>query len=155
MSAQPSAGAVSLRPMCRGDLGAVMSVELSAYPYPWTLGIFEDCLRIGYCCWVAECDEGIVGYTVMSVAAGEAHLLNLCVAPHRQRGGLGRRMLEHVIVLAREHAAQTMFLEVRPSNDAALNLYRQAGFVEVGTRRGYYPAARGNREDALVLARTL
>lgn len=155
MSAQPSVGAVSLRPMRASDLEAVMRVELSAYPYPWTIGIFEDCLRIGYCCWVAESDEGIVGYAVMSVAAGEAHLLNLCVAPHRQRAGLGRRLLGHVLMLAREHAAETLFLEVRPSNEAALHLYREAGFVEVGTRRSYYPAARGSREDAMVLARVL
>lgn len=154
MSALPS-GAVSLRPMRVADLDAVMAVELSAYPYPWTLGIFEDCLRIGYCCWVAESDEGVIGYAVMSAAAGEAHLLNLCIAPTRQRAGLGRRLLEHMLGLAREHRADTMFLEVRPSNDAALRLYRDAGFVEVGTRRAYYPAARGSREDALVLARTL
>ena len=154
MSAQP-ADAVSLRPMRAADLSAVMAVELSAYPYPWTLGIFEDCLRIGYCCWVAESDDGVIGYAVMSVAAGEAHLLNLCIAPSRQHCGLGRRLLEHMLGLAREHAAETVFLEVRPSNDSALHLYRRADFVEVGTRRAYYPAARGTREDALVLARTL
>ena len=154
MSAQPSS-AVMLRPMRIADLKGVMAVELSAYPYPWTLGIFEDCLRIGYCCWVAESDDGIIGYAVMSVAAGEAHLLNLCISPSRQRNGIGRRMLGHMLDLAREHGAETVFLEVRPSNEGAVRLYRQADFVEVGTRRGYYPAARGMREDALVLARTL
>ena len=152
MSAQREPGAVALRPMRSADLDAVLAVELAAYPFPWTLGIFRDCLRIGYCCWIAEDDDGICGYAVMSVAAREAHLLNLCVAPDRQRQGLGRQLLDHVLGLARGHQAETLFLEVRPSNRAALHLYRVAGFVEVGVRRGYYPASRGTREDALVLA---
>lgn len=152
MSAQREPSPVQLRPMRADDVDAVMVVERAAYPYPWTTGIFRDCLRIGYCCWVAEAEEGIAGYAVMSVGAGEAHLLNLCVAPARQRTGLGRTMLDHVLELARSHGAKTVFLEVRPSNTAALHLYRVAGFVEVGLRNGYYPAERGLREDAIVLA---
>ncbi len=152
MSAQREPDPVQLRPMHAEDVNAVMKVECAAYPFPWTAGIFRDCLRIGYCCWVAEADDGIAGYAVMSVGAGEAHLLNLCVAPARQRTGLGRRMLDHVLDLARNHRAKTVFLEVRPSNPAALHLYRVAGFVEVGLRNAYYPAARGQREDAIVLA---
>ncbi len=152
MSAQREPDPVQLRPMRADDVDAVMVVERAAYPHPWTAGIFRDCLRIGYCCWVAEDDEGIVGYAVMSIGAGEAHLLNLCVLPTRQRAGLGRRMLDHVLELARSHRAKAVFLEVRPSNPAALHLYRVAGFVEVGMRNGYYPASRGQREDAIVLA---
>lgn len=152
MSAQREPGLAQLRPMHADDVDAVMAVERTAYPYPWTTGIFQDCLRIGYCCWVAEADEGIVGYAVMSIGAGEAHLLNLCVAPVRQRTGLGRQMLDSMLELARSHRAKTMFLEVRPSNAAALHLYRVSGFVEVGLRNGYYPASRGQREDAVVLA---
>ncbi len=134
------------------DLDAVLSIERCAYPYPWTEVIFRDCLRVGYSCWIAECSEGVVAYTVLSIAAGEAHLLNLCVDPSRQREGIGRRLLRHVLRLAREHGANTLFLEVRPSNDAAVSLYRDAGFVEVGTRRDYYPARGLKREDAMVLA---
>ncbi|MEX0900373.1 MAG: ribosomal protein S18-alanine N-acetyltransferase [Gammaproteobacteria bacterium] len=152
MSAQREPAPVQLRPMRTSDIDAVMEVERAAYPYPWTAGIFRDCLRIGYCCWIAEADDGVAGYVVMSVGAGEAHLLNLCVAPARQRTGLGRMMLDHVFELARSHRAKALFLEVRPSNDAALHLYRVAGFVEVGLRNNYYPAARGQREDAIVLA---
>ncbi|HSG91195.1 MAG TPA: ribosomal protein S18-alanine N-acetyltransferase [Pseudomonadales bacterium] len=134
------------------DLDAVLSIEHRAYPYPWTEVIFRDCLRVGYSCWVAECSAGVIAYTVLSIAAGEAHLLNLCVDPSRQREGIGRRLLRHALRLAREHGADTLFLEVRPSNDAAVNLYRDAGFVEIGTRRDYYPARGLKREDALVLA---
>jgi [ribosomal protein S18]-alanine N-acetyltransferase len=155
MSAHADLHAVSLRPMREADLGAVMKVELAAYPFPWTDGIFRDCLRVGYCCWVVEDPTGIVGYAVLAAGPGEAHLLNLCVAPWRQGAGLGRRLLDHMVALAREHRADSMFLEVRPSNVHALALYRDAGFVEVGHRRDYYPAGAGRREDAVVLAKNL
>lgn len=137
------------------DVAAVMAIERTAYPFPWTDGIFHDCLRVGYCCWVAEDAAGIAGYAVLAGGPGEAHLLNLCVEPSRQGAGLGRRLLAHMVQVAREHRADTIFLEVRPSNEHALALYRDTGFVEVGVRRDYYPAGRGRREDAIVLARTL
>lgn len=155
MAARPDPFAVQLRPMGAADIDAVMAVELSVYPYPWTEGIFRDCLRVGYCCWIADSAAGIAGYFVLSVATGDAHLLNLCVAPDSQRSGLGRRMLRHALRLAREHGGDTVFLEVRPSNEPAIALYRNSGFVEVGMRRGYYPAPKGEREDALVLALVL
>ncbi|MFN2301179.1 MAG: ribosomal protein S18-alanine N-acetyltransferase [Gammaproteobacteria bacterium] len=155
MSAQREPLPPRLRPMRIADVDAVMAVEKAAYPFPWTVGIFSDCLRIGYCCWIAEDAEGVAGYAVMAAGPGEAHLLNLCVSPDRQRGGLGRLLLAHMLELAREHRADTMFLEVRPSNLAALALYRDSGFVEVGMRTAYYPAGRGKREDAIVLAKTL
>ncbi len=155
MAARPDPFAVQLRPMGASDIAAVMAVELAVYPYPWTEGIFRDCLRVGYCCWVADSADGIAGYFVLSVAGGEAHLLNLCVAPTSQGTGLGRRLLRHALRLAREHGTDTIFLEVRPSNAAAIALYRDSGFVEVGLRRGYYPASKGEREDALVLALVL
>lgn len=152
MSARPDPYAIGLRPMSGADLDSVLSIERCAYPYPWTEVIFRDCLRVGYSCWVAECNAGVVAYTVLSIAAGEAHLLNLCVDPSRQREGIGRRLLRHALRLAREHGADTLFLEVRPSNEAAVSLYRDAGFVEVGTRHDYYPARGFKREDAMVLA---
>jgi ribosomal-protein-alanine N-acetyltransferase len=132
------------------DLEGVLEVERGAYPFPWTRGIFEDCLRVGYSCWVTAQASTIVGYGVMSVAVGESHILNLCVRPELQRQGHGRRLLVHLLELSRRHNAEMAFLEVRPSNRAALALYRHVGFSEVGVRRGYYPAARG-REDALIL----
>jgi ribosomal-protein-alanine N-acetyltransferase len=142
------------RPMKELDLKEVMGIEQRAYRYPWTDGIMRDCLRVGYCCWVFERDSMIEAYGVMSVAAGEAHILNLCVRPESQRQGLGTRMLNQLIEVARRHGADTLLLEVRPSNRPALSLYRKAGFHEVGERKHYYPADRG-RENALILARSL
>ena len=142
------------RPMKEVDLREVMGIEQRAYPYPWTVGIMRGCLRIGYCCWVFESDSNIEAYGVMSVAAGEAHILNLCVRPESQRRGLGTKMLNQLIEVARRHGADTLLLEVRPSNRPALSLYRKTGFHEVGERKHYYPADRG-RENALILARSL
>jgi len=145
---------VKLRPMEPDDVDAVMEVELSAYPYPWTAGIFRDCLQVGYCCWVAEQGELLVGYGVMSVAAGESHILNLCVSPPCQGRGVGRRLLGHLLRLAKVHGADLALLEVRPSNLSAISLYESEGFNQFGVRRNYYPADRG-REDALMMAKSL
>ncbi|HFD81329.1 MAG TPA: ribosomal-protein-alanine N-acetyltransferase [Gammaproteobacteria bacterium] len=136
------------------DLDAVMEIERRAYEYPWTPGIFRDCLRVGYCCWCCEGGEGIQGYGVMSVAAGESHILNLTVDPGLQRRGIGSRLMRHFMQLARRHGADTVMLEVRPSNRAAIALYQKLGFNEMGVRRNYYPAAEG-REDALLLGKNL
>ncbi len=143
-----------LRPMTEEDVESMLAIERRAYPYPWTEGIFRDCLRVGYCCWVCEQDGQLAGYAVMSVGAGESHILNLCVAPPLQGQGLGRFMLCHLLELARTHGADTVLLEVRPSNHAALKLYGDMGFNEVGVRKAYYPAAKG-KEDAVILARSL
>lgn len=142
-----------MRPMCEDDISAVMRVETAAYPYPWTEGIFRDCLRVGYCCWVLEEPNDIVGYGVMSIAAGECHILNLCVHPQARGRGLGRRILRRLFAVARLHKVDTAFLEVRASNLSALTLYSLEGFCEVGLRRGYYPMAQG-REDAVIMARS-
>ena len=142
------------RPMTEGDLAHIMEIERRAYPYPWTQGILRDCIRVGYTCWLYEVDAVIQAYGVMSVAAGEAHVLNLCVRPESQRQGLGAKMLKQLIVLARRHGADTLLLEVRPSNLPAVNLYQTLGFNEVGARKNYYPAEQG-REDALIFALAL
>lgn len=154
MSAVLKEPAARLRPMREADLAAVVAVEREAYEFPWSQGIFGDCLRVGYCCWVAELEEALGGYAIMSVGAGESHILNLCVRPRVQGRGLGRLLLGHMLALARKHHAGIAFLEVRPSNHSAIRLYRGAGFNLVGTRRGYYPARHG-REDALILSRSL
>lgn len=140
-----------LRRITAVDIDAVMVVELSAYPFPWTAGIFADCLRAGHECWLLESRKGVVGYFVMSCAAGEGHLLNLCVAPMHQGHGQGRRLLKQVLALARGHCLQRLFLEVRPSNPQAIALYVSEGFNEIGKRPHYYPAAKG-REDGIVMA---
>jgi ribosomal-protein-alanine N-acetyltransferase len=143
---------LQLRPMQAYDLRQVMAIESEVYDFPWTYGIFQDCLRVGYCCWLAEVDQRVVGYGVMSVVIDESHILNLSVHPDWQRHGLGRKLIQRLLKVARQHGAETSFLEVRKSNQAALALYAGLGFVEIGRRRDYYPAIEGGREDALVMS---
>jgi ribosomal-protein-alanine N-acetyltransferase len=143
--------AVQFRPMRQVDVPQVAAMEERAYAFPWTAGIFRDCLGAGYACWVAESPDGLMGYGVLSVGADEAHLLNLCVDPVWQGHGLGRRLLRRMIDLARWHMADRVFLEVRPSNPNAIALYASEGFMKIGQRPRYYPAKDG-REDAIVMA---
>ena len=154
MSAVLAGHGSKLRPMIVSDLDAIMEIEERAYAFPWSKGIFRDCLRVGYCCWCYEIDDEIHGYGVMSVAAGESHILNLTVRPESQRQGIGRKLMKHFLQLACRHNADTVMLEVRPSNVAAVRLYEKMGFNEIGVRRNYYPAGEG-REDALLLALSL
>ena len=133
------------------DINAVMDVELQSYPFPWTAGIFRDCLLAGHECWLLEGRFGIIGYFVLSCAGGEGHLLNLCVAPGHQGRGQGRRLLKQVFEVARWHQLQRIYLEVRPSNPHAIALYDSEGFNEIGRRPNYYPAVKG-REDGIVMA---
>jgi [ribosomal protein S18]-alanine N-acetyltransferase len=140
--------------MTAADLGAVLRIEQAVYPYPWTGGNFTDSLAAGYHCWIVECAGEVVGYTVVMIAAGEGHLLNLSVAADWQRRGIGRGLLAFVTKLARDYGAARLLLEVRPTNHAALALYAAAGFSRVALRRNYYPAGEA-REDAVVLQREL
>lgn len=136
--------------MATSDLDVVAAIERSAYPHPWTRGNFSDSLEAGYHCWIVERGGVIAGYTVVMIAAGEAHLLNLTVSASMQKQGVGRELLNFVMKLARDYDARHVFLEVRPSNTAARALYASAGFSEIAVRKGYYPAGPG-REDAIVL----
>ncbi len=154
MSAVASHAIPVIRPMTDADVPRVIEVEHAGYDFPWTTGIFRDCLRVGYCCWVAEDADGMLGHLVMSVAAGEAHILNVCVHPKAQRRGVGRHLMEYAVPAARRLGAAVLLLEVRPSNTPAIGLYRALGFEEIGRRRGYYPSEDG-REDALVFAMAL
>lgn len=140
--------------MKQADVEAVSAIEKRAYPFPWSPGIFRDCLRAGHHCWLLESPQVLLGYGVLSAAAGEAHLLNLCIAPEHQGHGHGRRLLARMIDLARWNRAAQVFLEVRPSNPRAIALYREYGFNEIGLRPNYYPASKG-REDAIVMAMEL
>jgi len=154
MSAVIKMAYLNFRPMHEEDLPMVLMIEESAYAFPWTLVIFQDCLRMGYSTWVLEQDGCIIGYSVMSIAVGECHLLNLCVHPDNQRMGHGELLLDHMLDLAQRHQAEMAFLEVRPSNEVARRLYQNKGFDEVGMRRNYYPGHFG-REDAVIMARSL
>jgi len=152
MSAVLNHPAINLRPMGTQDLPQVISIDRRVYPYPWTESIFRDCLHVGYCCWVMEENNKIVAYGVLSIGAvDEAHVLNISVVPESQRCGLGESMLDYLLEIAGDHNAKSVFLEVRPSNTAALNLYDKKGFNRVGVRTNYYPTKSG-REDALIFA---
>jgi [ribosomal protein S18]-alanine N-acetyltransferase len=138
------------RRMTANDLDTVVATENEIYPHPWTRGNFIDSLAAGYHCWIMELSGEIIGYSVVMIAAGEAHLLNLGIAAEWQRRGLGSEMLKFLLKLARDSLARKIYLEVRPSNVAGRSLYAGAGFSEIATRRGYYPAHDG-REDAVVM----
>lgn len=139
-----------LRIMTHADLPKVLEIERKNYQFPWEEDIFTDCFKAGYSCWVCELQDKVLAYSLLSIAVGEAHILNISVDPVEQKQGIGRKMVEHLIEVARGRA-ETVFLEVRPTNTAAIALYEDIGFNEIGIRKGYYPAENG-REDAIMLA---
>lgn len=145
-------GRLRLRNMQVEDVPTIAAIDARAYEFPWTPGIFGDCLRAGYTAMVLEDDDGIVGYAIFTAAEHEAHLLNVCVAPERQGEGCGRRLVKRVLDLARWQRCERVFLEVRPTNVHAIALYHDLGFNEIAARPRYYPARDGAREDATVMA---
>jgi [ribosomal protein S18]-alanine N-acetyltransferase len=158
MSAQLQSN-LSLRPMQTADLDAIMQIEPTIYSHPWTRGNFSDSLNSGYSAWVLEDTvmeekSEMIGYALIMMVMDEAHLLNLSIAKHRQKQGLGRYLLEHMMMISKRHKAANMFLEVRPSNVSAIALYENMGFCEMAVRRGYYPAEQG-REDAVLMGLAL
>jgi ribosomal-protein-alanine N-acetyltransferase len=124
------------------------------YEYAWTDGIFRDCLKAGYLCPLMMLEDDIIGYGVLQIGANEAHILNLCIDKPWQRQGYACVLLEHLVSEAISQRAHVMFLEVRPSNTRAVELYQRSGFNEIGLRKNYYDS-RDGREDALVMARNL
>lgn len=145
---------VSIRTMRHQDLSQVSDIERRSYEFPWSHGVFRDCLLAGYQCIVLERDGDVRGYGILSVAAGEAHILNLCVDPEFRSHGYGERLLDEILFRARTSSVREIFLEVRPSNENALALYRKKGFHQVANRPAYYQANQG-REDAAVLVKKL
>jgi ribosomal-protein-alanine N-acetyltransferase len=145
---------VAIRPMNELDVPMVVNIERSAYQFPWSEGIFRDCLRVGYICRVVDACGDMGGYGIMSVGAGEAHILNVCIHEEFRGRGYARKMLLYLMDRARAAGMHEAFLEVRPSNTVAARLYHSMGFEQVGVRRGYYQATVG-REDAAVLRRVL
>src|SRR5215467_14153215 len=140
--------------MAVSDVSEVVTTERASYQFPWSEGIFRDCLRVGYVCRVVTVEDRVVGYGVMSVGAGEAHILNLCVSEAFRCRGVGKRLLRYLVERGAAAGMSEAFLEVRPSNTSAIRLYLSLGFEQVGMRRGYYQAV-GGREDAAVLKLTL
>jgi [ribosomal protein S18]-alanine N-acetyltransferase len=150
---------LQLRPMQMHDLDNIMQIEPTIYSHPWTRGNFSDSLQNGYSGWVLEDAGEMIGYSLLMMVMDEAHLLNLSVAKHMQKQGLGRYLLEHMLKIAKIHKALNMFLEVRPSNISAIALYEKMGFCEMAVRRGYYPAdpkiSKTGREDAVLMGLAL
>jgi [ribosomal protein S18]-alanine N-acetyltransferase len=141
---------IHVRPMLESDVPSIIAIERASYPFPWSEGIFRDCIRVGYTCRVLDLGGQIVGYGVMSFGAGEAHVLNICVREEFRSVGFGRRLLDYLLDRGAAAGMADAFLEVRPTNLPAIRLYQSMGFEQVGIRRGYYQAA-GGREDATVL----
>lgn len=144
---------LTFRTMVKDDLAKIMEIEIQAYTHPWTIGIFRDCVR-GHRCWVAMQNEEIVGYGVLMVTPDESHVLNLCVSPKHQQKGVGRELLRLMEKNSAKSGVDMILLEVRRSNQIAINLYQDEGFHELGIRKGYYPANNG-REDAIIFAKYL
>lgn len=153
MSAVLQPDARTLLPMTAAQLDAVLAIEAASYAFPWSRGNFVDSLAAGYAASVLYADDGVMlGYFVAMAGVDEMHLLNLTVAPAHQHRGHARFMLDALIALCRERHAEQLWLEVRESNARARAIYLQRGFSHVGVRKGYYPAPRGTREDAIVMS---
>ena len=145
---------IEIAPMRAADVDEVLAIEYRLCDFPWSRSNFTDSIESGYGCWVCRIGTVLVGYYVLMLALDDAHLLTIGVSPAHQRQGLGARLLQHAMDVALAGAARVLLLEVRPSNGAALALYRHFGFSRIGVRRGYYPA-KGGREDALVMTHAL
>lgn len=139
-----------IRRLTTADVDRVYTIEQLAYPFPWTRGIFVDCLRVGCACFGLQFGKEMAGYTIFNWAAGEAHLLNLCVHPEWQSRGYGSLLLEYTISHVARLEIEAIFLEVRESNPRATMLYKKRGFKVIGHRRSYYQAG-DKREDAIVM----
>ncbi|MBB6242863.1 ribosomal protein S18-alanine N-acetyltransferase [Rhodanobacter sp. MP1X3] len=145
---------IQVRAMRSDDLARVSELEIASYDFPWSLGVFADCLKAGHPCWVLCVDALVAGYGILSMGAGEAHVLNICIDQEYRGQGLGRHLLRRLLDIARWNGAERIFLEVRPSNPLAKTLYESIGFREIGKRPRYYPAKNG-REDAIVMVLVL
>jgi ribosomal-protein-alanine N-acetyltransferase len=144
---------LALRPMAADDVTEVHALECSVFPHPWSRVNFMDSLASGYDAWVLR-EEGsgqLAGYFLLMYALDEAHLLDVAVAGERHGAGLGRFLLDRIAARARSQGMESILLEVRPSNERALHVYRRYGYAEIGRRKGYYPAHEGRREDAIVM----
>lgn len=143
-----------LRVMAHDDITVISDIEQRSYEFPWSHGVFRDCLLAGYHCIVVERVDRVVGYGILSIAAGEAHILNLCVDPMYRELGYGEMLLVEILRFAMDEDVSEVFLEVRPSNAAAISLYLKKGFRNIAYRPAYYQAAEG-REDAAVFSKVL
>ncbi|HTH93622.1 MAG TPA: ribosomal protein S18-alanine N-acetyltransferase [Rhodocyclaceae bacterium] len=141
--------------MTTNDLDAVLAIEIQAHHSPWTRGNFTDSLDAGHVAVVMREHDDLLGYAVLMPLPQEIELLNITIAPQRQGRGWGRRLLQQIGIDAKMQGAKRMFLEVRESNYSARALYVGGGFGEIGVRRNYYATVGNQREDAILMAKTL
>ena len=152
MMAASAAAGLALVPMTLDDVDEVHALECSVFPHPWSRANFSDSVKAGYDAWLLRDAGGrLAGYFLLMYALDEAHLLDVAVAGSRHGTGLGRYLLDTLCARAKEMGAESVLLEVRPSNERALAVYKRFGFAEIGRRKGYYPAHEGKREDAIVM----
>ncbi len=142
---------LTFRTMIADDIDNIMKLETSLHPYPWTKGIFNDCINAGYLCYLSEIEDEIIAYSALSYGAGESHILNISVAKSHQGKGFGKQLMQFMMQQAQIKKAEMVLLEVRGSNHNAIALYESQGFNEIGIRKGYYPAPNG-KEDAIMFA---
>ena len=126
----------TIRDMEHDDLATVSDIERRSYEFPWSHGVFRDCLLAGYQSIVLVREDRVAGYGILSVAAGEAHILNLCVDPAHRAHGYGEMLLDALLGVARDSDVEEIFLEVRPSNETAMALYRKKGFHQIANPGG-------------------
>ena len=146
---------VRLEPLDLARLDDVVHIEQRAYSHPWTRGNFLDSHKAGYQVITLLGEDSLLGYFVAMPGVQEVHLLNITVARHLQGQGHGHHLWQHLCAWAAQMGAESMWLEVRRSNAAARDIYTHWGFETVGERKNYYPAGRGQREDAVVMGLTL
>ena len=151
----PAAPEVRFETLTLARLDAVLTVEQLAYTHPWTRGNFTDALASGYQAQVLMAGDHLLGYFVAMMGVDEVHLLNITVAPAYQRQGWARVLLDALALWSRGRGAQWLWLEVRVSNQRAQHIYQTHGYRRVGERKRYYPAADGQREDAVVMSLAL
>lgn len=152
MSAVLKSVEARFEPLTQRHLDAVLRIEQQAYAHPWLRANFTDSLQSGYQAQLLLADDTLLGYFVAMKGVDEVHLLNITVAPEYQRQGWAYVMLDALSIWARGQGADWLWLEVRLGNQRAIEVYRAHGYRQVGVRKNYYPAAHGQREDALVMS---
>ncbi|MBY0545413.1 MAG: ribosomal protein S18-alanine N-acetyltransferase [Gammaproteobacteria bacterium] len=140
--------AALIRPMQEADVSIVTAIEKSAFPYPWGEQAFRDSLH-NFNAWVLDADNTLLGYAIVMIAFDQSELLNIAVSPAYQGNRWGEYLLTYIVAELKVRGINTLFLEVRKSNEAAIHLYKKLNFIEVGLRKRYYQTDTG-REDALV-----
>ena len=136
------------------DIDIVLDIERQSNPFPWTIKNFKDCIEKGYYSLVLKEAKQVIGFAILSVSTEESHLLNIGLTALRRGQGLGRELLEKMIMAAEIMGSKKIFLEVRVSNIIAIDLYKASGFKEIGLRKNYYRIKDG-REDAILMSKSL